>query len=146
MLLGVLLLVLHDLAQVDERVLLVQGGPMQDARVPVVNDAHGFNHAAIVSGQLQAGVYCRSVSRRHATSTRAATSHVPSGIRVMNATLTLAQAKGNVSAEAAAERNLRAVLGEVGDKADWPKFEMSAEFSARYMPQEWLQAALNQVG
>lgn len=63
---------------------------------------------------------------------------VADAIRVLNAIAELQAAKGKVTAEIQAENNLREVLASVGDKADWPKFEMNAETFARYSEAPWM--------
>lgn len=60
----------------------------------------------------------------------------------MSAVAELQAAKGKVTAEIQAEKNLREVLASAGDKADWPKFEMNAEVFEQFSKATWLQDLL----
>lgn len=67
---------------------------------------------------------------------------VAEAVRVLNAVADLQAAKGKVTAEIQAEKNLKEVLASAGDKADWPKFEMNAEAFEKFAQASWLQDLL----
>jgi hypothetical protein len=67
---------------------------------------------------------------------------VAEAVQVLNAVADLHTAKGKVTAEMQAEKNLRAALAAAGDKADWPKFEMNAEALEQFKDAAWLQELL----
>ncbi len=68
--------------------------------------------------------------------------YVAEAVRVLSAVAALQAAKGKVTAEMQAEKNLREVLANAGDKADWPKFEMNAEAFEQFKDATWLQELL----
>lgn len=67
---------------------------------------------------------------------------VAEAVRVLSAVTELQAAKGKVTAEIQAEKNLREVLASAGDKADWPKFEMNAEVFEQFSKAAWLHEHL----
>lgn len=67
---------------------------------------------------------------------------VADAVRVLNAVADLQVAKGKITAEIQAEKDLRATLASVGDKAEWPKFEMNAEVFQQFSEARWLHDLL----
>ena len=63
-------------------------------------------------------------------------------LRAEQAIAELQAAKGKITAEIQAEKNLRAVCMSAGDKADWPKFEMNAEVFEKFSKADWLHDLL----
>lgn len=71
--------------------------------------------------------------------------YIADAVRVLRATFALEEAKGDVRAEMAAEKALADVLQAVGDKPDWPKFEMNADVFAQYANAPWAEGILTQA-
>lgn len=72
--------------------------------------------------------------------------YIADAVRVLRAGLALAEAKGDVRTEMAAEKDLADVLQTVGDKPDWPKFVASAEGVAKYLKEPWAEGVLPELG